>query len=577
MTHAADVNIFHSNVTLMSQAVAKGTASFEELAERSQALHDRDLNAALHTAQQAFAIARKSGDAGQIAMGHYIVGRAYLSLSDYEPALRELLKARDGFEHTNNQRFLARSLYCLGNIYSGESEFEQAALVLNQAVQLAVGLGNPVLQALALQGLGVLAFNKGDNEEALKHYFTIIGLIEGTDNAELMGSTFVSIALVYNHSGLPLKALEHMESAEQAMLSTGNLLHLASLYCNRALTFSNMGYRNQALETYLQSRALFHRLGNTKGYLVSLLGIGRLMMENGELKRAEKIFLECKESAAASEQTFACLAATTYLGELHLKRAELAEAFNYLQECRQAVTAYPNSECLSHIHRLQVAYYTASAGDATGKQQFKEALGFYRQCDYAVGEVEMRSIYAATLCENGNFEDGIREYQRALKLAETSMCQGLSADIHFRMHELNRKAGKHKAAARHLEQAYRVREQIASEERAIISARASLADAGKDSEQQSSAAPPTDPFSVKESSYAHLCRSCPQLTPMELRIAIMIVHNLRSKEMAESLHISVRTIEGHRRAIRKKLALQPEQSIQAALAVIIQASKSENT
>jgi len=47
-----------------------------------------------------------------------------------------------------------------------------------------------------------------------------------------------------------------------------------------------------------------------------------------------------------------------------------------------------------------------------------------------------------------------------------------------------------------------------------------------------------------------------RLTPRELEVADLVRQNKSNKEIAEILHLSIRTIESHRRWIRKKMGLQ---------------------
>jgi DNA-binding CsgD family transcriptional regulator len=52
-----------------------------------------------------------------------------------------------------------------------------------------------------------------------------------------------------------------------------------------------------------------------------------------------------------------------------------------------------------------------------------------------------------------------------------------------------------------------------------------------------------------------LSASYPMLTPTEMRVCSLLKINLTSKEIAALLSTSVRTIEGHRQHIRRKLAI----------------------
>ncbi len=54
---------------------------------------------------------------------------------------------------------------------------------------------------------------------------------------------------------------------------------------------------------------------------------------------------------------------------------------------------------------------------------------------------------------------------------------------------------------------------------------------------------------------SRLSKRCPALTPTEIRVCILISLNLRSKEIAESMYLSLETIKSHRKSVRSKLRL----------------------
>jgi DNA-binding CsgD family transcriptional regulator len=63
---------------------------------------------------------------------------------------------------------------------------------------------------------------------------------------------------------------------------------------------------------------------------------------------------------------------------------------------------------------------------------------------------------------------------------------------------------------------------------------------------------------VNPSFLQRLAERFPALTPTEMKICVLLKVNLTSKEIADILCTSVRTVEGHRRLIRKKLELPAE-------------------
>ena len=65
-----------------------------------------------------------------------------------------------------------------------------------------------------------------------------------------------------------------------------------------------------------------------------------------------------------------------------------------------------------------------------------------------------------------------------------------------------------------------------------------------------------------------LSRRFPSLTPMELKVCSLLRNNLRSREIANLLHMSVRSVESHRYWIRKKLDLPSSSNLVAFLTAL---------
>ena len=65
-----------------------------------------------------------------------------------------------------------------------------------------------------------------------------------------------------------------------------------------------------------------------------------------------------------------------------------------------------------------------------------------------------------------------------------------------------------------------------------------------------------------------LANTCPELTPTELKVATLIRIDLTTKEIADVLHSSHRSVQNHRYRIRKKLGIGAEVNLTTYLAAI---------
>ncbi len=65
-----------------------------------------------------------------------------------------------------------------------------------------------------------------------------------------------------------------------------------------------------------------------------------------------------------------------------------------------------------------------------------------------------------------------------------------------------------------------------------------------------------------------LAQQCPRLTPTELKICALLKINLSNKDITRLLSVSLRNVESHRYAIRRKLGISGDVNLSAYLARI---------
>ncbi len=532
---------------------------------------DIDPRRSLELARRAEEEAEAIADESNLAQARLIQGIAHLNLHQLEFAEQKLFKARGGFEALNDREYISRCCHALAGVKRVKGELDSVRELEEQALSAARQAGHFYLQCVALQGLGMLAYREGRMQEALTFHLRSLAIARSINDKSAQVSGLQNIAAVYNHCGLLDRALDSLVEARNLLQNFHNVSFQAYVFNLMGNTYLNQGRPSLALDCYRSALEIFERLDNPFGIADTTAEIAALLKDAGDTEQALSL---ARQSAAIAQD---CGNERKRIEAMSLSCAILMEggdseaAGAQLVHCLDACLTIDDITTVNPVKLLQARFYVRYESPRRAQNMVSETIDHFQQTDDVWHAIQLHIDYAAVLEQRRQRLQSIRELEKALKLAQKGPYREALIDVHKRLHTVLKSMGKTEEAARHLEAAFASQSEAAALERKTLMDRSLLRQEFQTLEirylKDSDAVwQPRD-----ERLRALLNQHSTSLTPTEEKVCLMIHDKLQSKEIAAALGTSYRTIEWHRRNIRRKLAIPPQQTIQSFLLAMTEA------
>jgi tetratricopeptide (TPR) repeat protein len=468
---------------------------------------------------------------------------------------------------------------------------------LGQYDSLRAGL--PVLEkdieeedALYPELLIVRGLQKG--EDAL--YVDAIGDFLEAEKRMIAAKNPEYLGMIYNSLAGNFKDLDDMPSAKayygrakKAFDGQGDKRAVVMVYNNLGAIYRKVNLLDSALYVYGEARKLLVTLNNSFLLAQNTLNMGNVYEQKGDLDQAEAAFLRCLELSESSKLQYGVLLSTLNLGNLYRLKKDFPRSKDWLNRALQLSNNMGLArekglvlERLSWLARdtnnFEEAYaqsvLAAAIQDSLASESVKkEVQALQEKFENENSENEVLSLKTknqqATL---GLLAAGIgilllvifilyvlyrQKRLLAQKLLAESEREVLSKAIQVKDMELTAQALQLLQIKKRMEESAQELEGAGDEKRERFPARESFDLLQQEFEHRITA--------TNEDFYQKLLGAYPDLKPSELKLCSYLRLNLSTKELAEILNKSARTIENTRFSIRKKMGLVPEDSLVAHL------------
>lgn len=470
-----------------------------------------------------------------------------------------------------------------------------AATHLSRAERLYSKLGNKVGRARAFLNLGSAALYRRDHPLAVELYEQAITLFTELGDEAAVGTVFGNLGIVYEHLGDYPRALEYHAQA----LDIDERHGVPTCYTrgNIGLILWRQGNVQDARAAFISALEEFRELNDVLGQINALTNLGALESDPHQA-------IAWTEEALALQRP---MENHYQIGRLLLNIASEQVGLGLYDE---AAVHLKEAEAIGE--RTEDRYLLALVAIALGRMAHRQgdhqkAIAVWNEgCEHAesVDDISALSTLHWNLSEAceamEDFASAYRHNKRYIALQEEILGQERQQELQ-RLH--SRMAVERSERERELLQvrAEQLQEENETKSRELAALAMQLAqknqildDVGEQLAEISTTAASTDASSaiaalrrrvgegrnveegwktfeeqfraMHHDFIERMAQRAPQLTPTELRVCALLKINLSTKEIAELLVSSARTVEHHRYKIRTKLALPPETNLTVFLA-----------
>jgi tetratricopeptide (TPR) repeat protein len=548
------IDRLREELTLVDDDAVKTTL----LNRMSEELHRADPKEAIRLAKRALVLAASEKDREAQAESHRNIGRSDLYLSNFGGAI----------------------------------------LHLRRAIRLFEKEGKEVGKAGALSNLGSVLYHLGDYRQALDALEEALEICQRHDNSETMNMVLSNLAIIYGTLGDYSKALDYNYRSIAIKEEIG--VSIVPDLTNIGAIHFEMHNWEQALECFRRSLDLRHASGDRIGEITALFNIGAVYFQLEELDAYRDCWMQAIELARQIDEPYQLANGLYALAALYRQQGEFDTAWRYVEEA-SAIAERIGSKLLqleilfekASLHRSECQLPVAvalldrallMAADQGSKESQMTAhlwlAEIYEELGEASRALSHHKQYVAIREDILSLEkqrtiteiETRADIERALKEREILRLKSERLEL-----EMQHKSKELTTLAMQLVQKNEFLESVGSQIRSVRhdpkNMQRALDTLLREIELSRNADGEWEIFeqqfrNIHQDFTDRLARKHSDLSPTELKVCALLKINLSTKEIANMLCCSPRTVEDHRYRIRTKLGLPKESNLSTYLAAM---------
>lgn len=438
--------------------------------------------------------------------------------------------------------------------------YGEALLYIEESIQLFQQVSAPLDEARATLLLGTIYTNVDMYDNGLEQGLRALSLFTSVDNKQGISKSLNNIGTVYNQNRQFDKALEFFHKSLAIKREIRDTEGEANTLNNIAniLFWTNKEY-DKALEYYNQSLALSTKHGHTSIRALALQHIGQIYVYLQQFDKAIQYGTQALEINRREQRQYYTAYALMDLGFVYTQANQIDRGIEFIQEGVEIALNIQAKHLITKGYNLLRQIYRILGDFESATTYCEKYIDIQAQLFSETSEKKVQQLTIQFEVEKAQQEKELYRLRserleqeiehKAKELTTTAML--LTQKNEF-LGNINRQIEKalvqHRAATPSLLQSLhlQIRENMRSE------------DSWEYFEQQ---------FKLVHHDFTQrVSELYPTLTPMELKISALLRMHLSTKEIANLLYQSPRSIEAYRYRLRKKMDLPVEVNLPTFLA-----------
>jgi tetratricopeptide (TPR) repeat protein len=502
-------------------------------------------------------------------------GRAYYYKDEYELAMEYLAKAKSLFSALEQNKGLAECYFASGAIHHILGNHLEAIKDFQELVRMSQLSQNIDLEATGFMSLGTLHLERKEADLALQYLNKALRLKEQINKTLDAATITTNIGRVYELLEKHELALEHYENGLKTRKMQGEKRGIASSQLIIGNLMHKTGNYQSATEHLQSSHKLFTELKDDTGICLSLLNwaqaanaTGEILQANTKLHEALRLAKNINNPKLISEVYAAFVAVMA-----HNKNFESAFQYKALESNIRDSLASANRERL--IRELEVKFQTARKDDEIRFLKNRAEIQAKNNVLLTVSIIalavivillillfQLKTISLRRQQKLADQEHTIHKQQTEIRQREQEL---LEKQLEAKNRELASKALEmlrmNETISNIIEQLNHFGKENAVNENHIKHINEIIG--GLETKLRDNSWNEFEKIfkNIHTGFFRKLLDVCPDLTPAEIKIAAFLRLNLTTKEIAAVSFKSESGVKSARFRLRKKLALQSDDSL----------------
>jgi tetratricopeptide (TPR) repeat protein len=457
------------------------------------------------------------------------------------------------FLEQDNRRGIARSKRLRAVILSNEGNLSEALNLAFEALETFTETGDESQKSATYSLIGNINFEMGLLSNAGNYMKRALNIsLQTGDSLQLIDD--------YSNLGVAYRKMDSLQIAEAYYLDALAIANRLNVQEDIARLLLNLGSLNhdmdpeKAMSFYTESLRICKQLDIEFGVMLNLTNIGSLKEKNGEYAGAEKDLQEALVLCRQLNQPWSEITIQKNLYDLYRAMDRERDALSHLEKYIELHNNYHDTEQKQHLLDMQIKFELSEKEEEILRLQNRELQNNLLIISTSAAFLLTLFITAAVNYRSRKARQ-LAEKQHQLAESEKRLLQ---QNVESKKRELTSLVMRHDGEQRELVAfCDSLRSELTTEKepdpsrlhRLVENFTAKMSDDSMWSEFNQRFREANSEFTTK------LSQLHPDLTPQELRTCYLIRLHLNSKDIAEYLKVSMRTVENHRYAIRKKINL----------------------
>lgn len=503
------------------------------------------------------------------------MGRTYYYKDEYELAIRHLEKAKDIFIETNNQEEMIRYHQFTGTVNSLIGNFPNAIRNYQKAIDLSKEHGIKKDIYLSYCGLGSVFLQRPDPYAAKEYFTEALSWVHHIDDPALKSILFTNLGKVYELTHDLDSALLFYEQSLEIRKIHGSVRMIASSQYNIGNVLIKKGQYQQGVQYIETSLEKFSEISDDTGICINLIAMVEGLFYQGEKDQAIKVAMDA--IALAGKLNNASLKSEAYMtiAPLMAQAGNHAVAYEYMRinNLIQDSLAQINREKV--ISELEVQFQTARKNDeikllkSLNEIQHKNILLLYISLSglviilillfvlfrYKSKSLKRQQELYQSEKTIGKQQEEIREKEQLLLKEQLETKNRELASKALEMYRINETISGVIEKLESVSEKDCANEKIGYQINQIVS--------GLEAKLKNNSWNEFEMVfnNIHSDFFRKLLSACPDLTSSEIKTAALLKLNLSTKEIAAITFKSEAGIKSARYRLRKKLALDNDESL----------------
>lgn len=511
-------------------------------------------------AEEGLELATQFGDHEAIALCRRQLGICAIVSGAYDQALTHLRQALRICMGLREHRQGAEILLAIGSIHIRLNDYDSAMAAYRDSLGMCVGEDDRAGRAAALAALGNALGDLGEYVAALEHQLEALAIRENLNDAESVGVVCNDIGLLYSQIGDSTAAVEFFNRSLEIFRERGSRYLEILVLGNLGSLHLTLGHHAEALDASLRTLVIHQQLGDPLGQAGALVAVATCQERSGQLLEAIAGFQRALSLAKGSSLTQLQVVASIGLGNCHRGLGEHWKSVNDLDLALAGARNIGERRLEYLAHEAFAKTYEALGDSHNALEHYKR---FIRMRDELHGEEKRRAVTEMEI----RFALARAERERDQYRMKAEQLQG---EVDKKMRELN-------ALTLNMMQKDELLDSLkgqltrtsdsSADARSFMKTVIEEIDATREDNEQRKGGE-ENLFDLHRDFIRALTDRYPELTTTETKVCVLLKLSMATKDIANLLYLSERTVENHRYRIRRKMGLPADINLILHLAAI---------